>query len=791
MLQVRGIVNWGMGDTRNVTGGTERLVRDLNNITEHGANQANRAIARSTEGNLQTLNNLNEKAGQRLIKQKQHIADAGAKAISSVKPKPLPAGTGVRSETKKRQLEIDNVVAGAERAHARFKKLQKDTGIGSQVGGKTMAQDLGRFYAQDREDREGQIDLLRTAKKETKERIKTLDDEYEAMHKGSKAAHENRQELAEEIQALEYLDTSLKQVTSDHQKLTNVERIEANERKKNGEMAKRLHANQREMEKLNYQMAREKLQMQRQIGEEIDRTSEQVGTSLRNAFTYATVAITAFYYKLSQTTQVFMEFESELVNAQSIWQSSNEQLFAISDSVVQFGQKFGIEMGKATEGLYQYASAGVEASEAMEMLEHTLTLSMAVQGDHNTLAKLTTQTIMGFNMEFSEAGEVTDKFAHAINKSLIEWDDLASSIKFALPFFISTGQSLDQLLGALSVLTNRALEAGIAGRGLRQALAEFTQHAEDNSAAFRKLGVEILDLEGNMYPLDQIAKQFNETMGESATDMEIMIALMEDLNIRGATAFIHLVQNADEFTAQVNDLQNSAGAAVEMAEIQQQSLAMQIQLVKNALQAPFLLADEVGQAHGYLNEFSMIMHQIVSMFEDLIVTGEEGNKKLTEMGQFLKDFVIVAMKEFAVIIEYTLQLMKSWSDEHGSAYAALSLLTIPLQTLLRLMSELGPFWLNTILMYKILNTLLPVNIVLTMQQMKAELMHIAVLEQDLALSEAKALLTTKEIAYREVTKNGIWEINALTAAGTEVKEAEAVVDGIKNANAEIDLMMTM
>ena len=39
------------------------------------------------------------------------------------------------------------------------------------------------------------------------------------------------------------------------------------------------------------------------------------------------------------------------------------------------------------------------------------------------------------------------------------------------------------------MLTNRALEAGIAGRGLRQALAEFAQHADDNAAAFRKMGV--------------------------------------------------------------------------------------------------------------------------------------------------------------------------------------------------------------------------------------------------------------------------------------------------------------
>ena len=50
-------------------------------------------------------------------------------------------------------------------------------------------------------------------------------------------------------------------------------------------------------------------------------------------------------------------------------------------------------------------------------------------------------------MEMNQAAEVTDKFAHAIQKSLIEYEDLSSAVKFALPFFTATGQSIDQLLG--------------------------------------------------------------------------------------------------------------------------------------------------------------------------------------------------------------------------------------------------------------------------------------------------------------------------------------------------------
>ena len=52
------------------------------------------------------------------------------------------------------------------------------------------------------------------------------------------------------------------------------------------------------------------------------------------------------------------------------------------------------------------ASAGLTAAESQAILNDVLKLSMATQGDTNTLGKLTIQTIKGFGMEFSEAEEV-------------------------------------------------------------------------------------------------------------------------------------------------------------------------------------------------------------------------------------------------------------------------------------------------------------------------------------------------------------------------------------------------
>ena len=432
----------------------------------------------------------------------------------------------------------------------------------------------------------------------------------------------------------------------------------------------------------------------------------------RDILQQSVITLTLVYYKLNQVIGGFQEFEKELINAQSIFQTTNETLYSLSNQIVEFGTEFGISYDNAARGLYQFASAGLSAEDSMKVLNDTLKLSMAVQGDHNTISKLTTQVIFGFGMQMDEATAVTDKFAHAINKSLIEYQDLASAVKFSMPFFVSSGQSLDTLLGALQVLTNRALEAGIAGRGLRQALAEFTQHADDNSAAFRQLGVEILDNEGNMKSLTDIAHQFNDALGESATDMEVMMTLMQDLNIRGATAFIHLAQNADEFESAVNDLQNSAGSATKMAEIQQQSLFNQIQILKNALMAPFLLADPAAVARGEMNRFGESVKGVTQTLKDQLVITSENGVMLTEVGFKLRNVAIRAVERFGVLLERVVKIMDEWSEAGLLNIDVLKLYFLPISIVVGFVDTLGGGLGKLILTWYVLNKTIALNAIL-------------------------------------------------------------------------------
>ena len=476
----------------------------------------------------------------------------------------------------------------------------------------------------------------------------------------------------------------------------------------------------RQLMKENLQQRLQAISLLRQHQQSVQALSQSIGMGLRTALMQSGIALMTLGFRLNQVIESFKEFERELMNAQSIFQTTQDTLFGLSDQVAMFGTQYGIEINQAAEGLYQLASAGLTAAESQEVLNNTLKLSMAVQGDHNTIAKLTTQVIFGFGLQMSDSAFLTDKFAHAINKSLIEYQDLASAVKFAMPFFITTGQNIDQLLGALQVLTNRALEAGIAGRGLRQALAEFAQHADDNAAAFRKMGVEILDTEGNMLLLTEIAANFQNAMGGMANDTELMTTLLQDLNVRGATAFVHLVQNADEFKGAVTDLQNAAGSATEMADIQQQSLANTIQRVKNALMAPFLLSDEIGKAQGTINEFAATLHTMVADFEAFFIkTLPDGTSKLTDLGEALRDFVINTLKELSVLLKNVLMGIKNMAGEGQGLISVMNVLLVPIKAFASIMKFMPESLLSTVIMFKMLNQLMPINIVYQIAETQA------------------------------------------------------------------------
>ena len=640
------------------------------------------------QSNLKQTNNLMQAEVARGLKNLQDSGRAVAGSFADSEGKVKEGFAGLKKATADTQLGKD-LFKGVEQGLTPLKRM---TRLVSNLA-KMDANGRREVLRLQKEQEQAAIDSFPLKNKEIDLAIKAKDAELKAVKGRKKDARDRRIALKEELKGLqEKKDLLAQSLAQEKQNTRNL---------KSGIKVA--------------EQARSKFQQLADTAAKFGANVASAANHIRQGFNVAlrnSVAIaTAFYYKINQNTQALIEFERELLNANSVFNLTNSELFDVGDTIVQFGQKFGMEMQNGATGLYQLASAGVSANEALSILPETLKLSMAVQGDHNTISKLTAQTLFGFEMEMDRAAEVTDKFAFAIQKSLIEYEDLSSAVKFALPFFTSTGQSLDQLLGALAVLTNRALEAGIAGRGLRQAVAEFAESAMDAEVGFRKMGVEILNSEGEMKQLTEIAADFARVVGpETASNTELLTTLIQDLNVRGATAFIHLVQASDEFTAAVEGSVNAGGQLDEMVRIQNQSLSAQIQILKNNVDAIFFFRDAAFEGTEFMNGFHKAVVEFVQHFSGLFVTTmEDGTYQLTEFGMELHNVAIDAVKELGKVMEMLVEIIVEFSKEGLISAEMISLMVLPMKVFLEIIHAIGPDMLKFIIYFKMLNSVLPIT----------------------------------------------------------------------------------
>jgi len=395
---------------------------------------------------------------------------------------------------------------------------------------------------------------------------------------------------------------------------------------------------------------------------------------------FSVMALTAVGFQVQQTARDLITYEKELVNANSIFQVSNDELYSISNEVVDVGLQYALTYDNMSQALYQFASAGLDAAESQQILADVMKLSMAVQGDSETLGKLMIQTLKGFGLEFSESAKLADQFALAINESLLEYQDLASAVKFAMPFFVSTNQGVEQLLGGLAILTDRALEAGIAGRGLRQALAELAESLGENTRKFQQMGINITDSSGNLLQMTEIAQEFNRHFGEAANDTELLTTLISDLNVRGATAFVHLVQNANEFAEVTEKIANAQGDSTRMADVQMESLTNQIQITKNAMKAVFLYGEVQEDGTMGVNAFhEAILDLVKSVRSKFVIEMGNGKDVLTLFAFALRDGAVRFVEQLNLVLIHVIDAFVEFSTAGFDMVNMLELMFMPLK----------------------------------------------------------------------------------------------------------------
>jgi len=224
---------------------------------------------------------------------------------------------------------------------------------------------------------------------------------------------------------------------------------------------------------------------------------------------------------------------------------------------------------------------------------------------------------------------------------------------------------------------------------LRQALAELAESLGENTRKFQEMGINITDAQGNLLQMTDIAAEFARHFGEAANDTELLTTLISDLNVRGATAFVHLVQNSEEYAEVTNKLANAQGDATRMADKQMESLSNQIIVTKNAMMAAFLYGEVQEDGTMGINSFHEALLDLVKTFRSrFVVELDDGRFVLSEFGFQLRDIATRFVVQLNEVIAQLLDFIVSLSTSGFDLVKMLDILFFPLKLVVDLMSLL-------------------------------------------------------------------------------------------------------
>lgn len=255
----------------------------------------------------------------------------------------------------------------------------------------------------------------------------------------------------------------------------------------------------------------------------------------------------------------------------------DEELRRIQESAGLAGQQF--RRAEIATALAEIVKAGVDAADAMHLLEPGMQLANVTGQSLNETTLLLLGNLRQFGLDTTEAARVADALAEADLAAAEGAKELSEGLAIVGPVAAAAGFDLEEVLGILVELDNKGMSAANVGatalRAAFSALLDPTAKARDTLA---RLGVELNDGQGRRRPLPEVLRDVRDALQGSS---EAAIIAAEIFDTRAITAIINMSDASDELA---DSFRNSNGALGEYSDtVTDESLQKAQQALNTAL----------------------------------------------------------------------------------------------------------------------------------------------------------------------------------------------------------------
>ena len=432
---------------------------------------------------------------------------------------------------------------------------------------------------------------------------------------------------------------------------------QANEQLQKGEITQEQYdALQREIAETEAQLQKLESQASKtnqtlsKIGE-VGSKVESFGNGVTNVGKKVSVASAAVTAMGGAAVKTAADFESSMSQVQATMGITKDSMStldgqsvntmdALSDLAKEMGAKTAFSASECAEALNYLALAGYDTQEMADTLPTVLNLAAAGGLDLASASDMVTDAMSALGMKTSDANKMVDQMAKTASSTNTSVGQLGEGILTIGATAKTVKGGTAELNTALGILANNGIKGAEGGTHLRNVILSLQNPTDGAAKTMEKLGVQTYDSKGNMRSLNDILGDLNKSMDgmTSAEKANIIATIFNKTDLASVNAL--LANTGDTWTDLQIAIENSGGAAQQMADTQLDNLKGQLTILKSAVEG---FAISIGDA--LMPMIKNIVAKIQS-FVDWLNNLDEGTRQvIVKIGLF-----VAALGPFLVIL---------------------------------------------------------------------------------------------------------------------------------------------
>ena len=288
-----------------------------------------------------------------------------------------------------------------------------------------------------------------------------------------------------------------------------------------------------------------------------------------------------------------MGFSVEEINTEGT--EANKTFKQLRDYAQEMGKTTAFSANESAQALNYMALAGYDAETSISMLPKVLDLASAGNIDLAKSSDMVTdaQSALGLSIEDTEV--LIDQMAKTASKSNTSVEQLGDAILTIGATGRTAAGGTKELAQVLGLLADNGIKGSEGGTKLRNIILALQSPTDKAAYKLEKLGIKAYDSEGHFRALEDIFADLNGALAEMS-DQDADIAKSTIFSKRDLAAVNALLNTTTQRWDELgNAIEDSAGAAHDMAEVQLDNLAGDVTLFKSALEgAEIAISDRLS-----------------------------------------------------------------------------------------------------------------------------------------------------------------------------------------------------